>query len=75
MTDDHKTDSGEELTGGYGGDPDAENDQKTAGSTQADDVGSTSPDSGLTAGGMDTGVTGSTGSVDGYSDTHLADTE
>lgn len=73
MTEKNDTDSGEELTGGYGGDPEAVNDQATAGSSEADDVGSTSTDSGLTAGGTDTSVAGSTGSVGGYSDTNLAD--
>ena len=78
MTDDN--DSGEELTGGYGGDPEYDgeggaSDEGPHGSTEADDLGSTSPESGMTAGGTDTGVTGSAGSVGGYTDTNLADVD
>ena len=40
MKEKNDTDRGEELTGGYGGDPEAANDQATAGSSEADDVGS-----------------------------------
>lgn len=80
MKNDDDIDSGEELTGGYGGDPEAEEDRDDSvparhGSTEADDLGSTSLDSGVTAGGTDTGVSGSTGSIGGYSDTNLADVE
>jgi hypothetical protein len=50
-------DSADRLTGGYGGDPEADEElDRTAGSAAPDDVGSTSPDSGMTAGGTDTSV-------------------
>jgi len=70
-TNESDIDSGDDLTGGYGGDPtlgsddpaasgtgDANGDEGSTTSTQADDLGSGSPDGGLTAGGMGTSTSG-----------------
>ncbi len=60
-------DSGDDLTGGYGGDPTTDRDdpaasdtgkgngdEGSAASTEADNLGSSSPDGGLTSGGLGT---------------------
>jgi len=50
-------DSADRLTGGYGADPESDEElDRTSGSSAPDDLGSTSLDSGMTAGGTDTSV-------------------
>jgi hypothetical protein len=60
----------EGLTGGYGGDPEAGEDeealQRTAGRADPDDLGSTSLESGMTAGGTDTTLPTETDTGGGY---------
>ncbi|HEX8919404.1 MAG TPA: hypothetical protein VF898_12940 [Chloroflexota bacterium] len=50
-------DSADRLTGGYGGEPEEELEaEATSGTSAPRDLGSSSDDSGLTAGGTDTSV-------------------
>lgn len=50
-------DSADRLTGGYGAEPESEEElDRTSGSSAPDDLGSTSLDSGMTAGGTDTSI-------------------
>lgn len=70
-TNESDIDSGDDLTGGYGGDPTlgsddpaasdtahGNGDEESTASIEADDLGSSSPDGGLTAGGMGTSTSG-----------------